>query len=409
LNRHLRSRPDPIRLTLPDGRGATLLLGEASTVLSVDDALVSSWDLGGRPYALVREDGTYRRGLDGRLLHKWRGPGGSARVRRRLSASAGTPVVDAAREEAALALRSPDLRKGGLEEAPLARTRLERIVAMDAAALRGDAARFLEVSGPVGILPPDQYLSLVVRLTEGCSWNACTFCSLYRDVPFRARTTTELDRHLAALRDYFGVSIALRRAVFVGDANALCLADDRLRPALEAVAGAFPEAPLFSFVDAWTGARKTVDDWRAYSQLGLRRVYVGLETGDPELLAWLGKPGSPDDAVALVSDLHEAKVAAGIIVLLGAGGERFAGRHAESTARVLSRMRLGPEDLVYFSELVEEPGLEYGRRAAGEHDLAPLPPDRAAEQRQTVLAGLAPLDPTHPPRSATYDIREFVY
>ena len=57
-----------LRLALPDGRPATLLLGEASTVLSAGDALVSSWDLSGRPYALVRETGTYRRGLDGGLL-----------------------------------------------------------------------------------------------------------------------------------------------------------------------------------------------------------------------------------------------------------------------------------------------------------------------------------------------------
>jgi Radical SAM superfamily len=396
-------------VTLPDGRGATLLLAEASTVLSVDGVLVSSWDLGGRPYALVREDGTYRRGLDGRLLHKWRGPGGWPRIRRRLSADGGAPVVEAAREEAALALRSLRLREKTADGTPIARQRLQTIVAMDTAALRKDATRFLEVSGPVGILPPDQYLSLVVRLTEGCSWNACAFCRLYREVPFRAKTTTDLARHLAALRAYFGAAIALRRAVFVGDANALCLSHDRLRPALETVARTFPGAPLFSFVDAWTGARKRVDHWRAYARLGLVRVYVGLETGDPELLAWLGKPGSPDDAVALVSDLHAAGVAAGVVVLLGAGGKRFAASHAALTARVLTRMRLGPQDLVYFSELVEEPGLEYGRRDAGDPDLVPLPPERAAEQRRAVRAGLVPLDPERPPRSATYDIREFVY
>jgi radical SAM superfamily enzyme YgiQ (UPF0313 family) len=409
LSRGLNSRPDPLRLTLPDGRGATLLLGGPSTVLSVEETLVSSWDLGGRPYALVRADGTYRRGLDGRLLHKGRSPGGSARVRRRLSAEEGAAVVEAAREEAGLALRSSRLREETSGEASSARERLARIVAMDTAALRADAARFLEISGPVGILPPDQYLSLVVRLTEGCSWNACTFCRLYRDVPFRAKTPPELARHLAALRSYFGASIALRRSVFLGDANALCLAPERLVPALETVARAFPGAPLYSFVDAWTGARKTAEDWRACARLGLARVYVGLETGDPELLEELGKPGSPDDAVALVSNLHEAGVAAGVIVLVGAGGERFAARHAESTARVLTRMRLRPDDLVYFSELVEEPGLEYGRHSAAEPDLAPLPPDRAADQRRAIRAGVVPLDPKRPPRSATYDIREFVY
>jgi radical SAM superfamily enzyme YgiQ (UPF0313 family) len=248
-----------------------------------------------------------------------------------------------------------------------------------------------------------------VRATEGCSWNACTFCSLYRDVPFRGKRPDELAAHVAALREYFGRSIALRRTVFIGDANALCLGHDRLLPLVEEVARDFPGAPLFSFVDAWTGQRKAAADWRAYAALGLKRVYVGLETGDQDLLAWLEKPGSPEDAVDLVGALHEAGVAAGVVVLVGAGGERFAEAHAARTAEALTAMRLRPDDLLYFAEYVDEPGLEYGRRAAGAPDLLPLSPERSAQVRRFILAHVRPADPAHPPKSASYDIREFVY
>ncbi len=426
--------PEPplLRVSLPDGRPATLLLGEASTVLAVDDTLVSSWDLAGRPYALVRESGTYRRGLDGRLLWKREGTAEGPRVRRRLSAEEGAPIVEAARKEAegalvALSSRGAPSEPGdeapavasagralgtGYAEAPRDGSpvhRLATIVAMNGGALLADAARFLTVSGPVGILPPDQYLALVVRVTEGCSWNACTFCSLYRDVRFRWKSPDELAAHVAALREYFGRSIALRRSVFLGDANALCLARDHLLPLVEGVARDFPGAPLFSFVDACTGQRKSVAEWRAYAALGLKRVYVGLETGDPGLLAWLEKPGTPQDALDLVGALHEAGVAAGMIVLLGAGGERFADAHAARTAEALTAMRLGPDDLVYFSEYVDEPGLAYGRRAAAAPDLLPLSPERNAQLGRSILADLRPADPARPPRSATYDIREFVY
>ncbi len=386
----------------PDGRPATLLLGEASTVLSVGDTLVSSWDLAGRPYALVRETGTYRRGLDGGLLRKREAGSEGPRLRRRLSALEGEPIVEAARREAEAVL---DLRPAVVG----AVDRLCRVVAMDAGALRADAARFLAASGPVGILPPDQYLSLVVRVTEGCAWNACTFCRLYRDVPFRWRTPEALRSHVEALREFFGVSIALRSSVFLGDANALCLPHGRLLPLLKTVCASFPGAPLYSFVDAWTGERKTLAEWRDCARLGLRRVYVGLETGDPGLLGWLGKPGAPEDAVALVGALHEAGIAAGVIVLLGAGGERFATAHTEGTAAALTAMRLGPGDIVYFSEYVDDPSLEYGRRAAGAPDLEPLPSARCAELRQAILAALGRADPARSPRVATYDIREFVY
>jgi hypothetical protein len=396
---------------LADGRPATLLVGEASTVLSVDDALVSSWDLAGRPYALVRDTGTYRRGLDGHLLGKREAAPHGPRLRRGLSAEEGEPIVEAARRDAAAALQALSSRgapsESGDEGSAVAR--LRTIVAMDAPALREDALRFLAASGPVGILPPDQYLALVVRVTEGCSWNACSFCGLYRGVPFRFKRPDELASHLAALRDYFGRALALRRSVFLGDANALCLAHDRLLPLVEAVARERPGAPLFSFIDAWTGQRKSVAEWREYAALGLQRVYVGLETGDPGLLAWLGKPGSPQDASDLVGSLHEAGIAAGVIVLLGAGGERFAEAHVTATTEVLAAMGLGPDDLVYFSEFADDPRLDYGRRAAGAPDLEPLPAARNAELRQAILAGLRPRDPARPPRSATYDVREFIY
>jgi hypothetical protein len=401
--------PDPLlRFRLPDGRPATLRLGEASTVLAVDGELVSSWDLSGRPYALVRESGTYRRGLDGGLLLKREATAEAPRVRSRLSASEGAPILEAARSEAIAALRS--LRAGRPDAGPeaAARDRLRTIAAMDVPALAGDAARFAEACGRVGILPPDQYLSLVVRLTEGCSWNACSFCSLYRDVPFRCKPPRELARHVAALRAYFGPSIALRRSLFLGDANALCLPQHELVPLLETVAAAFAGLPLFSFVDAWTGRRKRPRDWRECAALGLRRVYVGLETGDPGLLAWLGKPGRPQDAVELVGALHEGGVAAAAIVLLGAGGERFDEAHVARTAEALSAMGLTADDILYFSEYAPDPSLAYGRRAAGAADLQPLPPRRARAQRDAITSALRHGDGA-PPRVASYDIREFVY
>jgi len=364
---------------------------------------VSSWDLCGRPYALVRGSGSYRRGLDGGLLLKREAAAGRARVRRRLNAGEGATVVETARLEAVMTLEAL-----GPAAAAEAQGRLRAVVAMDKDALAADAARFLEVSGPVRILPPDQYLSLVVRVTEGCTWNACTFCGLYREVPFRFRTAPELAGHLEALRTYFGRSIALRRSVFLGDANALCLAQERLLPLLETVAQGLPGRPLFSFVDAWSGQRRSAADWRACAALGLRRVYVGLETGDPGLLAWLGKPGTPADTVRLVRSLHEAGIGAGVIVLVGAGGERFYEDHVRGTWERLREMGLGRGDLLYFSEYADDPKLAYARRAAGASDLQPLSPRRAAAQRAAIETAVRARDGSVV-RTASYDLREFVY
>jgi radical SAM superfamily enzyme YgiQ (UPF0313 family) len=405
--------------------GASVSLAEASTSVCLDQTRVSSYDLGGRPYVLVRDDFTYRRAFDGRLLQKGRGRTG--RVRQLISTEAGQAVIEAARREVQTLLDQglpSELRPTTRAEAV---RRLERIAAGDEAALGQDAQRFASLYRPLGVLPPDQYLALVIQVTEGCSWNACTFCDLYRDTPFRVKTVAELDHHLEAVRAYFGEAIALRRSLFLADANALCLSHERLLPLLDRVASAFPVAPaglaprerhawlrgeprgvsgIHSFVDAWSGSRKDVSELRAYAARGLRRVYIGLETGDPELLSWLGKPGSPENAVELVSRLHQAGLSAGVIVLVGAGGERFFEAHVRGTLRVLDRMRLGSSDLLYLSDLVEHPHLEYARRASRP---APLSEERIEAQRQALLAGLRPADPSHPPKVARYDIREFVY
>jgi hypothetical protein len=398
-----------VTVRLSDGP-ATVTLRPDATVLALGDATVSSYDLCGRPYVLVRGESTFRRALDGRVLEKRPATGGEPRVRRRLDPAESPAALEPARSEAEAILRALAGAAGIPEEqGSETRRRLEGIVAMDAAALAADAGRFRATYGRVGVLPPDQYLALVLQATQGCSWNACTFCDLYRGIPFHARTVAEFAEHLVAVGTFFGDSLALRRSVFIGDANALCLPHDQLAPLL-ALAGRLRSAAggLFAFVDMWTGTRTSVEEYRDYARLGLRRVYVGLETGDPGLLEWLRKPGSPGQAVDLVATLHAAEIGVGVIVLLGAGGERFREAHALRTAGILSRMQLRDDDIVYFSELVEPEGAGYADRAAAD-GVQPLDPAALREQRAAIASGFRPADPRRPPRRATYDLREFIY
>jgi hypothetical protein len=391
---------------LPDGRAACLSLTATATAVAVADENVSCYDLAGRPYVLVRDGGTYRRALDGRWLEKRPAAGTDARVRRMLSTEEGVAIAEAARRDveavwAALAGSAGVIAEG----------RLRGIAAMDPGSLRADAARFASLYRPVGVLPPDQYLALVVQLTEGCSWGACTFCDLYRGTRFRVKTVEEVRAHAAGIRAYFGESLALRRSLFLGDANALCLSDERLMSLVETATAAFPELAargVAAFVDLVSGPRREARQYAALAGAGLRRVYIGLETGDAALLSWLDKPGTPEDAVELVDALHATGIGAGVIVLVGAGGRRFAEGHVRGTAEALTRMRLTPRDIVYFSEIVEHPGLEYARRMERDGIVA-LDAAELGEQRRAIAAGWRPADVTRPPRQVRYDIREFLY
>jgi hypothetical protein len=98
----------------------------------------------------------------------------------------------------------------------------------------------------------------------------------------------------------------------------------------------------------------------------------------------------------------------GVIVLLGAGGQRYFDDHVRGTARTLARMHLGPRDLLYFSELIVAPAGEYGRRTRDEN-VVPLTATRLAEQRELILRDGIGRGGAGAPRVSTYDVREFIY
>ena len=234
----------------------------------------------------------------------------------------------------------------------------------DWAALQADARRFGEIYRPVSILPPDQYLALVVQATEGCSYNQCTFCDFYRDRPFRVKSADELRAHIAAVQAFFGPAIGLRKSLFLADANALVVPMPRLRAWLDVIAEArilSVDAGIFSFMDAFDVQRKTADEWAELAARGLRRVYIGMETGDDGLLRWLRKPGTAADVSDAVSLLKRAGIAVSVIIMTGVGGERYAEAHVCGTITALNAMPLGAGDIVYFSPFVAQPGSEYGR------------------------------------------------
>jgi len=383
-----------------------------SFAVSVDDEYVVAWDRGGRLYSVVRGDATWRRGLSGLVLEK-RSENGR-RLRRPLEPAEADAVVDGA---AALAARIaadmplPSWAWTGPVDAVVAheaRTLLDLAARFDAVSARADARRFAAVYSPVGILPPDQYLALVVQATEGCSFNTCTFCDLYQET-FRAKSEDEFRHHLGGVLSYLGESVTLRsRGIFLGAANALALPMARLLPIFEVL---LEEADgvrrgVSAFVDGFTGARKTEADYRLLSHLGLRRVYVGLESGHDPLLAFVRKPGTAAAAVETVRTIKAGGVQAGVIVMTGLGGDRYAEGHVGDTVAAVNAMGLAAGDLLYFSDLVEVPETSYPLAAASS-GVRPLPPAARADQRAAIRAGLR-FD-GRPPQMATYDIREFVY
>ena len=390
--------------------GSTALAGSlkaGSLTVMFDNVESLTCDRAGRLWSCWTGGHTFRRGLDGRVLEKWQENG--HRRRRWLAEARTAPLLD----ESAARMRSlgESIAAGRVnwivapEGDELAGV-VERAAQFDARAAVRDRQRFDAVYEPIGILPPDQYLSLVLQVTTGCSFNTCSFCDFYAAQRFHIKSDRAFREHARAVRAFMGESIRMRRSLFLGEANALTIPFDRL-VALMAIAreeiGAWP---VHAFLDAFSGANKSVDEYRRLAALGLKRVTIGLESGHDALLEFVRKPGVAHDAVETVIALKSADVAVSLIVLIGLGGDRYAGPHVADTVAVLNAMPLGRGDIVYFSDLVEHESTPYPAlaRAAG---IRPLTADEMNEQRKAIRSGLR-LERGGPIVSK-YDIREFVY
>ncbi len=398
-----------------DGHPITLNLTANCLTISTDDpaeADVFSYDHAGHLWTAYLDGISYRRGLDGRLLSRWRPPG-EARRRRWLPPAEAKQIEERA-WRSVNALHKAITSGAAQLKTPLPQegyTVLKRAAAFDAHRSRSDAARYHAIYKPVGILPPDRYMAIVLQATEGCSFNTCTFCSFYKDRPFRIKHPDEFRTHAEAVRDFLGAGLSLRRTIFLADANALVVPMPKLLPLLDAVHQVYDVAALggiYAFLDGFSGEKKSSADYAQLAERGLRRVYVGLESGNEALLKFLKKPGTPTDAVKAVKAMKAAGVAVGVIVLLGAGGHRYAGGHVADTINAINAMRLDQDDIIYFSELIESEGLAYARDAhrAG---LKPLTHDERLAQGEAIRRGLTFSAQAGTPRISRYDIREFVY
>jgi radical SAM superfamily enzyme YgiQ (UPF0313 family) len=274
--------------------------------------------------------------------------------------------------------------------------RLQRILSWTPERLLHEKHRFNKVYRPVSILPPDQYLAVVLQATFGCTWNRCTFCSFYQDREFSCRTIDEFEDHCTGVKEFLGDGMKLRRSIFLADGNALVLSRDRLFPIMETATSYFPGMPVHGFVDVFSGERRTAAEWSELRELGLERVHVGLETGCDELLAWLNKPGSADESFGFVSTLKEAGLKVALIFMVGAGGRRFAEQHRDATIALAERLPLQKGDIVYLSPFqTEDPETDHLGDDEIEQELVSL----RRRIRQAVPQAVV----------TRYDIREFLY
>jgi radical SAM superfamily enzyme YgiQ (UPF0313 family) len=184
--------------------------------------------------------------------------------------------------------------------------------------------------------PPSEAGSLLLRVTRGCPWNRCTFCSMYKTIKFEIRDLEEVQSDIELARDLYGDKI---RTVFIGDSNSLIVKTEMLIKVLNSLFSSFPHIErVTSYARAKTLFKKPIEDLEKIYQAGLTRLHVGLETGDRDLLKEIEKGATPEEVIEAGRKAKKAGFEYSLYVLLGIGGEEKWERHAKETAEVLSQI-----------------------------------------------------------------------
>lgn len=187
--------------------------------------------------------------------------------------------------------------------------------------------------GPV-FRPPSEADSLIIQATLGCSHNKCTFCGSYLTKRFRVRSMKEIR---ADLRDARAMGPVQR--IFLADGDALCIPQKRLIEILHAIHDELPSVERVGiYANAADVLRKSEEELTALGDLKLKIIYLGLETGDRELLVKIRKGGTYEEMVQAARRVKAAGILLSVTVLLGIGGTELSLRHARETARILTDM-----------------------------------------------------------------------
>ena len=184
------------------------------------------------------------------------------------------------------------------------------------------------------IRPPSEAYSLLLQVTVGCSHNKCTFCGTYRQKKFRIKSLEQIKKDLREASHYENVE-----KVFLCDGDALIIPQPRLEEILELINLNLPNIErIGTYANAKSVLRKSVDELNKLRELGLKIIYLGVETGNAELLQKIHKGVTYEQMVEAAHRVKEAGIVLSVTVLLGLGGIEKSIEHAMDTAKILTDM-----------------------------------------------------------------------
>lgn len=198
--------------------------------------------------------------------------------------------------------------------------------------------------------PPAEADSLIFQAAYGCPHNCCRFCMMYKGVRYSVR-----DKHELFADFEEGARLYPEAArIFLADGDVMILPFGMLCEFLEKLNSLFPMlARVNLYANGSSILGKTEDELKELHRLKLNTVYVGLESGDEELLKLVKKGETAENMIKAVKMAQACGIRCSVMVLAGLGGREKSESHAVKTAQALNNMQ---PRLLSVLRFIEVPG-----------------------------------------------------
>jgi len=207
--------------------------------------------------------------------------------------------------------------------------------------------------------PPSEADSLIFQVTLGCSWNRCLFCGMYKGKRYQVRPWDAIEKDIIEM----SLVQPLTTRVFLADGDALGVDTDHLIKVMTLINERFKRLERISLYAGPTNLKdKTLSELKALKDLKLDILYLGIETGNDELLARIHKGATSQEIIDGGRKAIDAGLRLSTIILLGLGGVQASLRHVKDSAKVVNAidphflacltLMLGPYQSLYEEKLM---------------------------------------------------------
>jgi radical SAM superfamily enzyme YgiQ (UPF0313 family) len=193
----------------------------------------------------------------------------------------------------------------------------------------------MKYTGPV-YRPPFEANSLLLQVTVGCSHNKCSFCTMYKDVPFQVETMEQIEKDLLEARK---INSRVNR-IFLVNADAFVLSADKLKLIAKKINEILPEVETIAmYASVKNIMNKTDKELKELRELKINELNIGIESGLPEIVEHFNKRFTIDEAKIQLKRLTNAGIDFSVNIIIGAGGSKKTHEHAIASSKLINEVK----------------------------------------------------------------------